>query len=83
MELDDLKHQWHKADKTNNPKNQNIMEIIQNERRGPLASLKKSFKRQIMAMLTVPIFIIATNIQHIEKTLSSGLFWFTSCFVSL
>jgi hypothetical protein len=76
MELDDLKHGWKQANKIENPKNLNIMELIQNKRYGPVAELKRSFKKQVIAMITVSIAIIANNIGHIEKTLSSALFWF-------
>ena len=76
MELDDLKQQWKQADKLQIPKNKNIMDIIQHKSHGPLAELKKSFKRQMIAMTVVPIAIIATNLPHIDKTLTSALFWF-------
>src|SRR4051794_5620180 len=76
MELDDLKHRWKQADKIEKPKIQNIMELIQNKSYGPVAELKRSFKKQVIAMITVSIAIIGTNIGHIEKTLSSALFWF-------
>ena len=76
MELDDLKHQWQRADNIQKIKNQNIMELIQHESHGPVAALKKSFKKQMIAMTVVPIAIIATNLHHIDKTLTSALFWF-------
>jgi hypothetical protein len=76
MELDDLKHQWQQANKIKQPKNQDIMELIQQKSHGPVAELKKSFRKQMIAMTVVPIAILATNLQHIDKTLSSALFWF-------
>ena len=76
MELDDLKNQWKQADKIQKLKNQNIMELIQNRSHGPVAELKRSFKKQIIAMTVVPIAILATNMHQIDKTLSSVLFWF-------
>lgn len=76
MELDDLKQQWKQAGKTGTPKNQNIMELIQHKNSGPVAALKRSFRKQIIAMMVVPIAIIGTNMQHIDKTLTSALFWF-------
>ena len=76
MDLDKLKNQWQQDDKLVNPKSTDIMELIQNESNGPVAKLKRSFKRQIVAMISVSILIIATNLQHIEKTFSSVLFWF-------
>ena len=76
MELDELKNQWKQTDKIQKLKNQNIMELIQNKSYGPVAELKRSFKKQIIAMALVPILFISTNIEHIDKTLSSALFWF-------
>jgi hypothetical protein len=76
MELDELKHQWKQADKTKILKNQNIMEMIQHRSYGPVAELKRAFKKQMIAMTVVPIAIIATNLHHIDKTFTSALFWF-------
>jgi hypothetical protein len=76
MELDDLKHQWKQADKIQIPRNHNLMQIIQHKTNGPLTALKQSFRRQMVAMAIVPIAIIATNLHHIEKTITSVLFWF-------
>ncbi len=76
MELDDLKQQWQRADNNSNQlKNRNIMEIIQNKSNGPVAALKRSYRRQMAIMAMLPGIIISTNIQHIDKTLSSALFW--------
>ena len=76
MELDELKNQWIQADTIQKTKNQNIMEIIQNKSYGPVAELKKSFKKQMIGMAIVPILFIVTNLEHIDKILSSALFWF-------
>lgn len=76
MELDELKNQWIQADKIQKTKNQNIMEIIQNKSYGPVAELKKSFKKQMIGMAIIPILFIAANLEHIDKILSSALFWF-------
>ncbi|TDH26982.1 hypothetical protein EXU57_09260 [Segetibacter sp. 3557_3] len=76
MDLDALKQQWQQADTTKQPSNRNIMEIIQHQSTGPIAKLKRSFRKQMIAMIAVPIGILATNIHHIDKTLTSALFWF-------
>ena len=76
MELDDLKHAWQQADNKHPLKNKDIMEMIHQESHGPVATLKKSFRKQIIAMTIVPIFILATNLHQVDKTLSSALFWF-------
>lgn len=76
MELDELKNEWKQTDKTQKPKNQNIMELIQNKSNGPIAELKRSFKNQIIGMTVLPIAYIAANLEHIDKTFVSALFWF-------
>jgi hypothetical protein len=76
MELHDLKQHWKQADKIIKLKNQNIMKLIQHKNYGPVAALKRSFRKQMIAMAAVPVIIIATNMQHIDKTLTSALFWF-------
>lgn len=75
MELDELKQQWNQSEKTEQPKNQNIMQLIQNKSYGPVAALKRSLRKQMMAMVIIPIAIVGTNLQHIDKTLTSVLFW--------
>ena len=56
MELEDLKHQWQQADQIHKPKNKDIMEMIQHESYGPVAALKRSFRKQMIAMTVVPYF---------------------------
>jgi hypothetical protein len=73
MELDELKNKW-----SNTPspisKNKNIMELIQQKNYGPMAELKKAFKKQIILMSIMPIILITTNFSHVEKTLTSMFF---------
>ncbi len=76
MELDELKSHWKQTDKIQKHTNQNIMELIQNKSHGPIAELKRSFKKQIIGMTVLTIAIIAANFEHIDKTFSSALFWF-------
>ena len=73
MELDDLKQQWKQADKLQIPKNKNIMDIIQHKSHGPFAELKKSFKRQMIAMTVVPIAIIALTIPSMFSILLTSV----------
>src|SRR3954470_3330750 len=80
MELDDLKQQWKEADKIQKLKTQNIMEMIQHKSYGPVSALKRSFRKQMLVMTVVPIALIATNMEHIDKTLTSVLFWFYIAF---
>jgi hypothetical protein len=76
MELDELKQQWQQGNELQKLKNQDIMELIKNRSNGPVAALKKSFKKQMLAMVIVPFAILATNLPNIDKTLTSALFWF-------
>lgn len=74
MELDDLKQSW-KAQKTDTAKNTNIMELIQHKSNGPVAALKRGFKRQIILMLLMPGLIFIANSMNAEGLLRSILFW--------
>jgi hypothetical protein len=74
MELDDLKNSW-KQTNINKISNKDIMELIQLKSYGPLAALKRGFKKQIRLMAIMPIILIATNIKNIEGVLTSVLFW--------
>jgi hypothetical protein len=74
MELDDLKQTWKQADPKENI-NLNIMELIQNKSYGPVAELKKGFKKRIMLMLIVPFVLLLTNVSDINKTVNSVMFW--------
>lgn len=74
MELDDLKHTW-KQPETNKNLNTNIMNLIQHKTYGPVAALKKEFRKQIIVMSLLPLFLIFTNLDDISKPLTSILFW--------
>ncbi|HEY0433830.1 MAG TPA: hypothetical protein VGC95_08160 [Chitinophagaceae bacterium] len=74
MELDDLKNIWKESPvKTTKPTN--IMDLIQHARYGPLAALKKTYRKQIVAMSALPVFLIVANMEDIHKVLTSILFW--------
>ena len=74
MELDDLKHRW--KEKTNQkPTNKGIMEMIQHKSYGPVAALKRSYRKQIVVMLLMPFFLLATNAEDISRPLNSVLYW--------
>ena len=74
MELDDLKHRW--KEKTNQkPTNKSIMEMIQHKSYGPVAALKRSYRKQIIVMLLMPFILLFTNVQDITKPLSSVMYW--------
>ena len=74
MELDDLKQTW-KQSETNKNINTNIMNLIQHKTYGPIAALKKEFRKQIIVMSLLPLLLIFTNLDDISKPLTSILFW--------
>lgn len=74
MELDDLKQTW-KQPETNKNININIMNLIQHKTYGPVAALKKEFRKQIIVMSLLPALLLATNLDNISKPLTSILFW--------
>ncbi|HLP53430.1 MAG TPA: hypothetical protein VK151_00290 [Fluviicola sp.] len=74
MELDELKKMW-KGLPQDRPSDTNIVELIQNKNNGPLASLKKTFRRRMRLMIIVPVLLLATNFDDTEKVLTSILFW--------
>lgn len=53
----------------------NIMKLIENNGYGPLAALKKTFRKQIIAMALIPFLLLATNMQDPQKVFTSFLFW--------
>ena len=74
MELDDLKQTW-KQPETNKNLNTNIMNLIQHKTYGPIAALKKEFRKQIVVMSLLPLLLIFANLDDISKPLTSILFW--------
>ena len=51
------------------------MELIQHKSYGPIAALKRSYRKQILVMLVMPFFLFLTNSQDITKPLSSVMYW--------
>jgi hypothetical protein len=74
MELDELKNIW-KGTQPKESSNLKIMELIQNKNAGPLASLRRSFKKQIILMSVMPFLLMMSNFSNIDKILTSVLFW--------
>lgn len=75
MELDDLKQPWKEADKNQKKQNRNIMELIQQKSYGPVAALKRSYRKQIIVMLMLPFILLLTNATDISKPLTSVMYW--------
>lgn len=74
MELDDLKQTWQQTP-INKNLNTDIMDLLLHKSYGPVAALKKAFRKQIIVMLILPVLILLTNLGQIEATLSSVMFW--------
>jgi hypothetical protein len=74
MELDELKKVWNETPIQNKPIT-NIMEFIQNKNYGPLASLKRTYRKQITVMTFLPLLLLLANMNDINKVLTSILFW--------
>jgi len=74
MELDDLKQTW-KQTPIHKPVNTDIMELIHHKSYGPVTELKRSFIKQIRLMIILPILIFATNLDDVNKVLTSVMFW--------
>jgi hypothetical protein len=74
MEIDDLKKIWNEP-QPGEKSNVNIMEIIQHKNGGPLASLKRSYRKQIVVMGIMPALLVLSNFSNIENVLTSVVFW--------
>lgn len=55
------------------------MNIIQHKSYGPVAALKKTFRKQILLMAMVPFLFLITGMDNIDAVLSSIMFW---CYVA-
>jgi hypothetical protein len=80
MELDDLKQTWQESQLTK-PSNTNIMELIQHKSYGPLAALKKAFRKQILLMIILPAYVVLTNTDDVDHALKSVMLWAYIAFV--
>ena len=74
MELDDLKQTWQQSQSTK-PSNTNIMELIQNKSNGPVAALKKAFRKHILLMIILPAYVIITNTEDLNHALRIIMLW--------
>jgi lipid-A-disaccharide synthase-like uncharacterized protein len=74
MELDELKQAWKQTEVKTNI-NTDIMELLQHKSYGPVAAMKRVFRKQIMAMTALPFILILTNVTDIHAVLTSIMFW--------
>jgi amino acid transporter len=75
MELDDLKNSW-KLGETKKQETLNIMELIHQKSKGPLASLKYAFRRQMITIAVLMIVITISNARNLE-TIPGYVLYFT------
>jgi hypothetical protein len=78
MELDELKDIWKQTPIIKNKKT-DLMEIIRQKNYGPVAELKRSFRKQILLMSIIPFVLILTNSNDFDKVVTSIMFW---CYVA-
>jgi hypothetical protein len=74
MELDDLKQTWQQSQSTKTS-NTNIMQLIQHKSYGPVAALKKAFRKQIVLMTIIPVYFILINLGDLQHVLNSVILW--------
>jgi len=79
MELDDLKQTW-QQNQSIKTSNTNIMELIQQKSYGPLAALKRSFRKQIAVMLMLPLYFLVIGNADLQHLLHSVILWFYIAF---
>ena len=75
MELDDLKNTWKLGEKEKQ-KTPNIMELIHHKSKGPLASLKQAFRRQMITIAVLLMVITISNARNLE-TIPGYVLYFT------
>ena len=74
MELDDLKQAW-KQENNKQTKTPDIMELIHQKSKGPIASLKNAFRKQMMVVTAMMSVVIATQANNVDSISSNLLFW--------
>src|SRR5436189_3371828 len=74
MELDDLKQTWKETNIKKN-KNTDIMNLMKHKSYGPIAALKREFRKQIVVMALLPLFLLFTTVNDISQVFTNVLFW--------
>jgi hypothetical protein len=74
MELDELKQTWQQAT-SEKPSNTDIMELIQQKSYGPVAALKRVFRKQMVMMSLIPLVLVLTNLNDVSAVYTSIIFW--------
>ena len=58
MELDQFKQKWRQANANNNPPERDLKSIFNRGRRGPVAALKRNFRRRIVVLVLVCVLFL-------------------------
>ena len=74
MELDDLKQSW-KETNIKTYKNTDIMDLMKHKSYGPIAALKREFRKQIAVMALLPLFLLFTTVDDMSQVFTNVLFW--------
>jgi hypothetical protein len=74
MELDDLKRPWQLSARNLEPLNKDIMQMIQKSSDGPVARLKRSFRKPLV-LLPVVVLMLINNLAPRHAIFSDTLFW--------
>lgn len=74
MELDDLKKTWNQTT-INKSKNADIMDLIKQKSYGPIAALKREFRKQAVAMVVLPVFLLFIMVDEMTHIYTNVLLW--------
>jgi len=74
MELDDLKQTWKETSIKKN-KNTDIMDLMKHKSYGPIAALKREFRKQIIVMALLPLLLLFTTVDDMSRIFTNVLFW--------
>ena len=74
MELDDLKQSWKQSTDNLKPLNKNIMYTITNKQYGPLAELKRKFRKPMILVPFIALFGIF-NAQRMKAPMGETISW--------
>lgn len=75
MELDDLKDAWKSTLTKQTNTNKDIMELIQQKSYGPIAQLKRGYRKQMLFMGIIPFALLLTNMDNVSGVLRSVMYW--------
>jgi len=74
MELEELKQTWKETTIKKN-KNTDIMDLMKQKSYGPIAALKREFRKQITVMALLPLFLLFSTIDDMSQIFTNVLFW--------